>query len=908
MQRLALGQAERLTVLTPNLRLAQVLEVEADRRQTQAGAALWEASDILAFDHFLRRCHEEASYAPAGAELPALLSEAAEGLQWEEVVKASRWRDTLLSPQAAAGLAAEAWALAHAYRIEGALASELAAEDALAFTQWAKDFEARTQRLEVIDAARLPRLVAQLLADGSVARPATLVLYAFDRVTPQQRDFLAACERLGIAVRHCSPAGVDGRVRRLIAASPREELEMAARWARAQLEAETVDGVVPRIAIVVPDLAQRQREVRRVLGRTFGPATGSEATPLFNLSLGEPLSAWPIVDAALGIIQLACGAAPFALASRLLRSPFIAGSVAEEAARARLDAAWRRVAPASVTLPRLLQLISHAERRVAAPACPRLIAALDRLLTVAREDSGAKLPCDWSRRFTQMLEVMGFPGERPLDSAEFQAFTRWSEALSELSALTPYTAGWPAGEALSRLGRMCEEILFQPRSGTAPVQVLGLLESVGLEFERLWVCGLEESTWPLPARPHPLLSPALQRRAGIPQSSAETALAVDQQITRAWQRAAPEVIFSNAHADGDREMLASPLIASFPLATAADVAIPEFTERRRLLQQQARQAFLAPVEDDRGPGVGSVEAQGGTGILVDQAACPFRAFAHYRLDARALESPGPGLAPPERGTLLHTLMAHLWEQLKDSATLQATDSATRERLVREAAAHAVQRMREDRPGRLEERFAQLEEERLAAIALQWLTIEAARPAFSVHMREEKFRLEAGPLLLNGRIDRVDRLADGSFAVLDYKSGEVAVARWMGERPEDAQLPLYALAVGESQVSVIAFAKLKAGDRGFTGIARDAQALPPVLALDKQRGLAKHAGTWEELLAGWRHEVGALGEGFAQGAAQVDPKALLSTCRWCDLKPLCRVHERLTPLDEGDEDESREDES
>ena len=36
--------------------------------------------------------------------------------------------------------------------------------------------------------------------------------------------------------------------------------------------------------------------------------------------------------------------------------------------------------------------------------------------------------------------------------------------------------------------------------------------------------------------------------------------------------------------------------------------------------------------------------------------------------------------------------------------------------------------------------------------------------------------------------------------------------------------------------------------------------------------------------------------FAAGDATVDPKALLSTCRWCDLKPLCRVHERLTPLE------------
>ena len=40
-------------------------------------------------------------------------------------------------------------------------------------------------------------------------------------------------------------------------------------------------------------------------------------------------------------------------------------------------------------------------------------------------------------------------------------------------------------------------------------------------------------------------------------------------------------------------------------------------------------------------------------------------------------------------------------------------------------------------------------------------------------------------------------------------------------------------------------------------------------------------------------------GFAEGAAQVDPKKGLATCRNCDLQPLCRVHEKLSALAEDD---------
>ena len=39
---------------------------------------------------------------------------------------------------------------------------------------------------------------------------------------------------------------------------------------------------------------------------------------------------------------------------------------------------------------------------------------------------------------------------------------------------------------------------------------------------------------------------------------------------------------------------------------------------------------------------------GGTGLFKDQAACPFRAFAHVRLASEALEAPRPGLDPRER--------------------------------------------------------------------------------------------------------------------------------------------------------------------------------------------------------------------------------------------------------------------
>jgi RecB family exonuclease len=241
------------------------------------------------------------------------------------------------------------------------------------------------------------------------------------------------------------------------------------------------------------------------------------------------------------------------------------------------------------------------------------------------------------------------------------------------------------------------------------------------------------------------------------------------------------------------------------------------------------------------------------------------------------------------------MMAKLWSALGDQATLKATEEQRLGELIGEAAAHAVAALRAKRPGRLEGRFADLERERLAEVAREWLEIERARAPFEVRLREERMMLTAGNLQLAGRVDRIDRLLSGGLAVIDYKSGQVGVSSWLGARPDDAQLPLYALAAADEEVRAVAFARMKIGQRGFVGLARDDGLLPGVKSLAKNPQLRKHASSWGELLGRWREELDALGENFASGDARIDPKRGPVTCERCDLKPLCRVHERAGML-------------
>ena len=143
--RLAEGLQAGVTVVTPNRRLAQELAREFDADRLASGLRVWEAADILPFGSFVERLWESAIYSGIGADTPLLLSPAQEQALWEEIIGASPWGAQLLTPARASAQCRDAWRLAHAWRIEGALDKFPGNDDARAFAEWARAY-AQTHR------------------------------------------------------------------------------------------------------------------------------------------------------------------------------------------------------------------------------------------------------------------------------------------------------------------------------------------------------------------------------------------------------------------------------------------------------------------------------------------------------------------------------------------------------------------------------------------------------------------------------------------------------------------------------------------------------------------------------------------------------------------------------------------
>src|SRR5437773_2211936 len=734
-ERVALGRAAGVTVVTPNKRLSQALMQEFDAFQIGKALSVWEAPDILPFGAFVQRLYEDGLYADLSAELPMLLTPTQEEEVWKQVVGGSG----LLAVEGAAAKCRDAWNLGNLWRIRPGAGNQ----DTEAFARWLTHYEKKTendldtprllrplqlrqeplQRIRQsrgtendLDTPRLPDALQRFLPE--LKRPKLVVAYTFDILPPQTKDFLDA---LGTEIAFCRPDPRSATVSRAAFDSAKHEIEAAARWARARLEAGG-----KRIGVVVPSLQEDRKEVARAFSRVMRPG-GEKAVMPFNISIGIPLERYPVVALALSVLRVSQEEIPFEEASRLVRSPFIGGAETELGARMRLEPRLREKLGASLVLPKLI---------AAAGQTPLLRARLEKLYAL-RETGlfSQKTPAEWARHFSSVLEAGGFPGERALDSDEFQTQAKWHEALGELSRLDRISKEMSFSQAFQTLRKICADTLFQPETPDTPIQVLGLLESAGVELDHLWFSGLTDEAWPLKSSPNPFLPLAQQRKAGIPEASAETSLALDRRITDGWKQAAGEVVFSHVTKEEDRDVLPSPLIADLP---EKEVEIPAFSKLRDVIFASRKTETL---QDRVAPAVRERQVRGGTRVLSDQAACPFRAFARHRLHAEELEEPAEGLDASKRGKLVHLLMRNLWSALKDSSALQKDLSAQ----IEDAAIAAVKELQ------IEGRFADLERTRLVRLAREWLEVEKTRPPFSILHLEEKRSLEFA-----GRVRRAHR--------------------------------------------------------------------------------------------------------------------------------------------------------
>jgi ATP-dependent helicase/nuclease subunit B len=882
--------ADGAVAVTPNRRLARALLRAFDAEQLAFGLTAWPTPSILPYQTWLTTLWEQVVSAGATDDETLLLTPPQAALLWEQIVDADG--RTLLNPRGAAALAVEAWVLVHGWGAGGESwrawrRDDREADDPSMFAAWAERYSAELRRAGMLDVAQLADALTAL-APRIASLSRTTILAGFVEFTPQQERLFAALSDEGATLRRLDTLPtVDARVRRTAAMSPQAELIAALTWARGKV----ADAPGARVGIVVEDLVHRREEIIALAEDILCPSLilpgASLSARPFEVSLGIPLGSIPLIVAALDLIELAESRLAVGTAAALLRSPYLPGADLAWAARAAIERDWLEAGCRDVTLA---DAVAALDRR--APA----LAARWRNASAAPERERATSPRNWADGWRRWLAAAGWPGPRTLDSAEYQAREAWERLLLQFSSLGAVATRMSRSAAVDKLRAMSRETVFQPEGTAAPIQILGLLEASGIAFDALWVVGLAADRWPPAPEPNPMLPIAWQRERQIPRANSSGELAFARALTAGFAAAATEVVFSSASSVDDRSSSPSALITAYPESPLP--TSPPTWPRMIAVNQR-----LESIADDQAPRLppGSV-APGGSRIIAAQSDCPFQAVARHRLDAKPWPVPLGSLSAQERGTLVHSAMAAFWTAARDHATLLGLDNAGERRLVEAAVETGLAQFPAVRWRSLPALVRAAEATRLARLLHAWLQIERMRPPFAVQGVEATATVDLASLTFRIRSDRIDALADGGIAIVDFKTGRAErPAQWFDPRPRATQLGMYVLAERNArpdvEVRAAAYAQLRPDAVAAVGLAADANAWPALTPVS-----AYKLDDWQALEAWWRSQLGALASEIAAGNAAVSPRQKPLACRTCCLQALCRIQSVRNLVDQSLDDE------
>ena len=915
------------TLITGNSRLSRVLTGQYSQWRAKRGDRQWSSPGIISWNLWLDQSWETASLlglegtdraVPGNRQLIGL---------WENILKSEQLGHRLLRPESLASQLRDTRRLVSEWQLDMTDPTWFGPdnENHSAFYQWNKAFEKRCTKDGWISPEDRTSILYKAIRDGHLPLPENIDLLGFDEFSPAQQDLLSAIIENGSHVCHLALTTRQNRTVLWKSRDSKTELTQMARWVRYWFEKEPGSS----IAIVVSDLQTRRQLVERQLENILTPGantTDLQARP-WNISMGTPLARVPMVEAAFDLLKLLDNRIDIQDVGRVLRSPWLRGAMSERNSRALLEKCLRDKYPRQLKLGEVLyrasEIKKHDHHHNELPEdqhepqawnSPELSTVLASLRSFDSKNRGLRLTSAWAEAIDSLLLSLGWPSaketgsempdeERTRDQAHnWQALQTWRECLRELASLDATTSMIGRKAAISQLKQICREKIFQPSTPVAAIQVLGLYEVNGLRFDHLWVLGLHNDNWPASARPNPFIPGKLQKAVDLPNSSPQRELVVARTITRRLLATAPDCVFSfPGQLDGE-DVLASPLLDRDDIQIVEELPAWQGDEWSSLVANAGK------------PGIDTLEspgelthgtARGGSSILKHQALCPFRAFASNRLGADGLETPADGISPMLHGSLVHRVLEYFWKETKRHSELSSLDETALDARVRKHVKYVTDEERglQQRPA-----FRGVEAERVYRHVMDYLELDLQRDAFEVIGFEKEILPEIEGQTIRLIIDRVDRLPSGEEIIIDYKTGRVEPKKWFGNRPEDPQLPLYAISANKTPDAVV-FGVIRDDGCSFKGVVTQAGLLPglPPKENNRTRELVEAGQNMSVTIENWRQTLHNLMADFLAGNAAIDPKGGTGICEksYCELQPLCRVGELQQRQNSRLDDKTRE---
>jgi ATP-dependent helicase/nuclease subunit B len=297
-------------------------------------------------------------------------------------------------------------------------------------------------------------------------------------------------------------------------------------------------------------------------------------------------------------------------------------------------------------------------------------------------------------------------------------------------------------------------VVRPPYGGHPRVAIYGLLEARLQQADLLICSGLNEGTWPQIAQPDPWLAPAIRRHLKLPTLDRNIGLSAHDLATALG---AGEVLLTRARRDRGGPTVASRFLLRIKALTAGTLEADN--ETLSLADALDRPAEKVPFVKRPLPMPNSEQRLVSLSVTdFDQLKSdPYSFYAKRILGLPVLEKVDAEPSFAWRGSLVHDILEKWFTQ--DDCAVDKLVQRADDLLAQEATDPLLRALWQPR----------------IAAGLRWVADETKRLMSEegrvVAVAEQPGTVTIKGIAVKGRVDRIDRTADGGLVIIDYKTGK-----------------------------------------------------------------------------------------------------------------------------------------
>jgi ATP-dependent helicase/nuclease subunit B len=696
------------------------------------------------------------------------------------------------------------------------------------FLNWVEKYQNWKDRYNLIDVFDLPEIIK--------AKNDNYYSYGFKALTKQQQELFAKINIKKLKIEELKIKQEERKFEAKTFATFEDELKTCLNWAKDLREQNPEKS----IAIIVPELEKNAWHFENGFNEIFAEHTTQTKEKSFNTSLGKPLTEFNIVRDLLLVLEVNLEILENKISTENLLKLFNSRYIFDKNFK---------------TSNKILKLEKDFINK-------------DKLLEIVEIDivDAKSIKLDkkhnynkWLEVFNTILNFWNFNAKNKMTSDEYQIWNKYKTSSLTFNKLAIFNKQISFKSAFYEFKTILEKVIFSPQSGKNQIQIMGMLEAEGLQFDNSWAFGVNSKTLPFSLNPLRFIPLDICQKFGVPRCDYGH-IKVDSLSSIKYlslNSNSPIISFSKLYLDENQ--IGSSLVFW-------DKDVEKLAEK--IIQPVKK---LKIIQDNNCKKLADTQINKAIKTLKDQNLCEFRGFAN-RLKIDDFNNETIGINSMEKGNILHKSLEKIYLEITNKTALENLQN--QDEFIKNKITESMIEYKKDG-------FYNVVFKYTFNKIVKFLELEKTRDNWEIIAVEKIQKTKLSKLSFNTKIDRIDKNDSGAKIIFDYKSGKATASNWC-KNIKEPQLPIYAL---NGEFDAISFVSFK--DKvGYSGMAENEYILP------KSRNKSKPCdkNTWQEQQELWREKLEAIADDFTNGKASVNPKK--SSCDYCNLQSFCKIEKTI----------------